>query len=517
MKRHALLRACTAGRLGTGVLTGALLAGLIALTPPAAAAPGASAAAATVPTWLVPLNFQDGESDARHSCTGIYLSPTRTLATPDCFTGMSKNDGVWEYDSAGKMTGGTAGFTRYRSHPQFNATTRQAGVSVFYDQNPPSAGRAVLAGPSDTYLYTAGSKATFYSWTGTDAQESVRVRHSEQVVVRAGSDCAALLGRSLPQGTICTSPAPDAAPVPAADQCFGDAGGALVAGGKLIAVSATSTSGCVQNGVRLYTAIPTYRAVVESWTRDVDIEYRDSGSIFGREPEDMIDTLTPEYAWANNVDNSGFMYLPFENFVTLGGDLNRNGYTDLLVRHNNGTLYRIPYDVSHNPGARVSLGTGWNRYNKLLAVRDLSGDGQPDVVGRDAYGYLWMHPGTGTGGLGVRKKIGVGWGQYNLIVGRSDLSGDGRADLLVRDAAGDLWLYRGNGAGGFLPRTKAGAGWKAFNAIVASGDSDHDGRQDIIGRTSAGAAYLYNVNNKGSFVAPKLLTASNWKKYVSLS
>ncbi|MEW2084607.1 VCBS repeat-containing protein [Streptomyces sp. NPDC005283] len=506
-------RRTAAGLLSTGALTGALLAGLTAAAPAAAAA----AAAPTVPSWLVPLNFQDGESDARHSCTGIYLSPTRTLATPDCFTGMSENDTAWDYDTAGKMTGGGAGSTRYRSHPQFNATTRQAGVSVFYDQNPSSAGRAVLAGPSDTYLYTAGSKATFYSWTGADAQESARVRHSEQVVVRRGADCAQLLGRSLPQGTICTSPAPGAVPAAAADQCFGDAGGALVASGKLIAVSATSTSGCVKDGVRLYTAVPTYRAVVESWTRDVDIEYRDSGSILGREPEDMIDSLTPEYAWANNIDNSGFMYLPFENFVTQAGDLNRNGYTELLVRHNDGTLYRIPYDGGHNPGARVSLGTGWNRYNKMLAVRDLSGDGQPDVVGRDASGNLWMHPATGSGGLGARKKIGVGWGQYNAIVGRSDLSGDGRADLLVRDKTGDLWLYRGNGGGGFLPRTKAGAGWKSFNAIVASGDCDHDGRQDIIGRTSAGAAYLYNVNNKGGFAAPKLLTASNWKKYVSLS
>ncbi|MFI1466743.1 FG-GAP repeat domain-containing protein [Streptomyces wuyuanensis] len=512
---------------GTAV-AGAMLAGPTATAPPAAAAQPATGATvpasaparstpadAVFPAWLVPLFFShEVHAGANHSCTGVHLSRTRTLAPPDCFTGMSDEDVAWAYDSAGRPTGGSPA-PAYRTHPQFDRTTRQAGVAVFYDANPSAAGRAVLAGPSDTHLYTAGAQAVFHSWNRPDGATSTRARHTEHVVVRRTADCAAALGQGIPAGIICTSPAPGGPPVEAGEQCTGDAGGALVSNGKLIAVSATSSDACVKNGLRLYTAVPTYRAVIEGWTRDVDHHDTHPGSVLGREANGKADVLTPAEA-TRPVDGHGFMNTSGDNFATQAGDLNRNGYTDFLVRSNSGTLYRIPLDAGHVLGARTSLGTGWNRYDRLLAVRDLSGDGQPDVVGRDASGYLWVHPGTGTGGLGARVKIGVGWGQFTAIAGRGDLSGDARPDLLARDGKGDLWLYPGNGRGGFLPRIKAGAGWNSFNAIVASGDFDKDERQDVIGRTSAGAVYLYNVNRTGGFTAPKLITAASWKGYAAL-
>lgn len=506
--------ASPAARTLTGTaLAGALLVGLTGGAQPAAAAEPA------VPSWLVPLHFSN-DNGTRRSCTGITLSATRTLVAPDCYTGRTDKDFSWEYDRATGMIEGGHNNPDYRTHPQFNAATRQAGIGVHHDSrvDPHKSGKPVLAGPGDTALYTAGARATFHSWAAPGAVDGQRVRHTEQVVVRRAADCAAALGvAALPPGVICSSTAPGT-PAPAPEeQCAGDSGGALVAGGRLVAVSATGANACVRNGIRLYTAVPTYRAVIEEWSRDVDAD-QGGGSVLGREPgEGLYDLLTTGPYTRNPVDSTGQFLERDYNLLLQAGDLNGNGYGDLLGRTPGGTLYRVPVTADIDTGTRVGLGTGFNRYNRLLAVRDLSGDGRPDVIGRDASGNLWMHPGTASGGLGARVKVGVGWGQFSMIVGRGDLSGDARPDLLARDARGDLWLYRGNGRGGFLPRTKAGAGWNSFNAVVASGDFDHDGRQDVIGRTPTGAAYLYNANGKGGFAASELITSKYWKGYTSLT
>ncbi|MEU4494961.1 FG-GAP-like repeat-containing protein [Streptomyces sp. NPDC023998] len=514
MRKPRQAQRAGARALVTTALAGALLAGTTGAAQPAAAAEPA------VPSWLVPIAMEDEADGAKRACTAIVLSTTRTLVAPDCFTGRSEKDFVWDYGSTGEIEGGT-NRPDYRTHPQFNAATRLAAIGVLNQSraNPGGYGRPVLAGPADTGLYAAGSIATFFSWAAVGDPKAKRVRHAEQAVVRTSADCATALGvTGLPKGTICTGPPPGTVPPNAQEQCFGDSGGALVAGGKLIAVSATGSAACVKNGIRLYTTVPTYRALIEGWTRDVDLDHETTGSILAREPgEGIIDHLTFGPITSDPVDSTGQLFEPSANLVLQAGDLDRNGYADLLVRTTGGTLQRVPIREDTSPGKRANLGTGWNRYNKLLVVRDLTGDGQPDLLGREPSGYLWLYRGNGTGGFGSRVLIGSGWGQYNAIAGRGDLSGDAVPDLLVRDAVGDMWLYRGNGRGGFLSRTKAATGWKGFNAIVGSGDFDHDGRQDVIGRTAAGAGYLYNINGKGNFVSGKLLTSNRYKGYVALS
>ncbi|MGW7367651.1 FG-GAP-like repeat-containing protein [Streptomyces sp. NPDC054841] len=512
--RHAAV-----GLLTATALAGGLLAGVTGTAQAAAVATPRAAAPAT-PSWLIPLSFA-GNGTTR-ACTGIVLSATRTLAAPDCFTGRSDTDFAYDYNLAtGQIESGT-NRPDYRTHPQFDATTRQAGVGVLIDSHvdPSRYGKPVLAGSADTVLYAAGKPATFYSWAAPAGASEQRVKHTEQVVVRRGADCAAALGlgSSLPPGMICTSAAPGTPTPDPKEQCTGDSGGALVAGGKLVAFSATGAAACVRDGFRLYTAVPTYRPVIEGWTRDVDLDHWTTGSVLGREPGPGIFDLLQSGPYTKDpVNGTGQLFEDEYNLLLQAGDFNRNGYADLLGRTPGGTLYRIPVGENLEPGTRVSLGTGWSRYNRLFAVRDLSGDGQPDVVGRDASGYLWMHPGTGSGGVGARVKIGVGWGQFTVITGRGDLSGDARPDLLARDGKGDLWLYPGNGRGGFLPRIKAGAGWNSFNTVVASGDFDRDGRQDVIARTSWGAAYLYNANHAGSFFGAKQITDKYWKRYTYLS
>lgn len=496
---------------------GALLAGITGGAQPAQAA-------TSVPSWLIPMYFSHDVGNGTHrACTGIALSRTRTLATPDCFTGRGDSDTAWDYTLRTGMLEGGFGGPRYESHPQYATTTRRADLSVFLDQNPASYGKPVLASSADTALYKAGAKAVFYSWAGIDANDAPRVKHSEQTVVKSAADCAALLGTSLPAGTLCTAPAPGSAPVADDDQCFGDAGGALVAGGKLIGVSATRSTGCVAGGVRLYSKVSSYRSLITGWTRDVDLEYRDSGSVIAREPRDLADVCGTDQAgklMGCAVDGSGSLMLNGLNFVTQAGDLNGDGYGDLIARTTAGTLYRVPGDEFFNTDPqhrRTKIGTGWQKYTRIVAARDVSGDGLPDILAQDGSGTLWLYRTTSAGKLTARTKISTGWQKYTALAGRGDLSGDGRPDLLARDRSGVLWLLRGNGKGGFATRTRIGGGWGQYNAIVASGDMDHNGHQDILTRTPAGAVYLYNANDKGGFSARKQLAKTAWKKYARIS
>jgi len=508
-------------KLAVTVAAATLFSGVTALTGGAQTAQ----AATTVPSWLIPMAFSDSATGAQRSCTGIVLSRTRTLATPDCFTGRSSDDDMaWDFTSSGTSEGGSSG-PRYRSHPLYDSATRSADLSVFNDQTASSHGRAPLVAPGDNTLYKAGSTAVFYSWTGATADDETRVKHSEKVELLSAANCAALLGTALPSGTLCTRPAAGAAVVDAADQCFGDAGGALVAGGKLLAVSATKTTGCVKNGVRLYTKVSSYRSLIREWTRDVDEEYRDSGSVVAVEATDppFVDVCGTNQRGTKlqycAADNSGSFDLYGYNFVTQLGDFDGNSYGDLLLRTTGGTLYRVPvtqfFDIQWSK--KVKLSTGWSKYNRIIAARDISGDGYLDILARDTSGVLWRYDGTSAGKLAARKKISGGWGRYNVITGRGDLSGDGRSDLVARDGSGVLWLYRGNGKGGFAGRTRIGGGWNQYNAIVATGDIDHNGSQDILARTPAGVVYGYNADNSGHFKARKKLATSGWKKYRSLS
>ncbi|WP_455353136.1 FG-GAP-like repeat-containing protein [Streptomyces sp. SYSU K217416] len=506
------------GRLATATaVAGAVLAGLTGGAAPA------QAVDATVPAWLVPLSFSD---DGRHrACTGIVLSASRALAAPDCFTGRSGEDTAWEYTLAtGALNSGVGG-PRYRVHPRYDYATGAAGIAVTqHGMNTPASARPSLASAGDASLYAPGVPATFYSWTGATA-DSERARHAERAVVRSAADCAALLGRTLPAGMLCTSPAAGTAPAPADERCVGDAGGALVAGGKLIAISATRVNGCAAEGVRLYTNLRTYRPQVIEGARDVEVSstWGQSGTVIAREGNGLVDVCGTDVDGRRDcgADSIGLFndWNNEFNYLSQLGDSSGDGQGDLLGRAKDGRLHRFVQPENEgrlDRAAKVQLGSGWNIYNRIVPARDISGDGYPDILARDGSGVLWLYRGTADGKLAARTKSGTGWGSFTALTGRGDLSGDGRSDLIARDAAGVLWLYRGNGKGGFAPRTKVSSGWNAFNVIVASGDMDADGRQDFVARTPAGAAYLYNADNKGGFPTRKQLATTQWKGYVSI-
>ncbi|MZE52846.1 hypothetical protein GTY86_16455 [Streptomyces sp. SID5770] len=187
------------------------------------------------------------------------------------------------------------------------------------------------------------------------------------------------------------------------------------------------------------------------------------------------------------------------------GDLDRDGYADVLSRNMLGQLWTTPsYESSHRP----LLVGGWEGMTKLARHGDYDGDGDEDVFARDKAGVLWFHPGNGKGYFKPRVKIGGGWNSMKELKAVADITGDGRRDLVARDTAGVLWTYPGNGKGWFGARTKVGGGWNAMTRLVAPGDMNGDGRSDLVARDNARGLWLYPGNGKGAFGARTKLSYS---------
>jgi len=478
--------------------------------------------APTVPAWLVPLASSNENQTEWRECTGVRIAPTRILGTADCYLGHGSGDYNYTY-SAGQLAGGGNEPT-YLLDERYNSGTRQDDLSVTGGGYGSSHSVAPLAGASDSALYRTGTAATFYSWSGLGWDEALRTPHSESTVLDSASSCAALLGHALPTDSICTSPAPGSLSS-AQDHCIGDAGGALVAGGKVIATAATSATGCSASGVRVYTAVAPKAALIVGWGRDLGI-YEDGvsfGGIVARSSNGVIYAFCDSAmknclsgGVGNLVDDSGEY-----NKVIPAGAMDGAGVTDLLARTTSGALYRfwgLGYGSSDLDGKdKTWLGNGWNSYRTILAPGDLTGDGIGDVIAVDGSGVMWLYPGTANGGLGKRIRISGGWNVYNQITG-GDVTGDGIADLVVRDAQNRLWTYVGNGKGGFAThRVYAGAGWGGLNSLVIGGDLTQQGQEQLIGRNSAGICFLYTSNGAGGFTYNGSVGGNSWVRTAALT
>ncbi|MFD8072303.1 FG-GAP repeat domain-containing protein, partial [Streptomyces sp. NPDC059718] len=126
------------------------------------------------------------------------------------------------------------------------------------------------------------------------------------------------------------------------------------------------------------------------------------------------------------------------NVLTSAGDLSGDGRADLIARQASTSdvwLYKATSDGKL--AARVKLASHWTGYKKIVGAGDLNGDGFGDLLVQDKANVLWRYDGDGKGHLKPRVKLASNWGaSYNALVGVGDITGDGKADLIARDTAG---------------------------------------------------------------------------------
>ncbi|MGW5678599.1 FG-GAP repeat domain-containing protein [Streptomyces sp. NPDC003860] len=188
--------------------------------------------------------------------------------------------------------------------------------------------------------------------------------------------------------------------------------------------------------------------------------------------------------------------VPDVNVLKQVGDLDDDGYIDLLYRTTDGYIFT---DALHPDNAEW-FSSGWGGFKNLNVPGDVTGDGKADLVANDTAGNFYMWRGNGNGTFGARNLIGSGWGKYTTI-GRGDYSGDKKPDLLARDGVGNLWMYKGTGRSElpFKSRVLVGSGWN-FTAYVSTGDMTGDSISDFLVRDSKGTLYVYP--GRGSETVP---------------
>ncbi|MFG2890460.1 FG-GAP-like repeat-containing protein [Streptomyces sp. NPDC048248] len=155
------------------------------------------------------------------------------------------------------------------------------------------------------------------------------------------------------------------------------------------------------------------------------------------------------------------------NVLTAPGDLTGDGRTDLLARKaSTGDLYLFANNGNGTLASGRKIRSAWTSYSHIVGVGDLNGDGFGDVLARSKTGTLYRYDGTGSGTLRDRVTVFSDWGlSYNAIVGVGDLTSDGRNDLVVRDTAGNLYRNDGKGNGSFTSRTRIATGWQGYKGV----------------------------------------------------
>ncbi|GAA4199287.1 FG-GAP-like repeat-containing protein [Actinocatenispora rupis] len=199
------------------------------------------------------------------------------------------------------------------------------------------------------------------------------------------------------------------------------------------------------------------------------------------------------------------------------GDINDDGYGDLLARTGDGVLYAYlgTGEGGFRSAKKVRLGGGYNAYSALLSVGDVDRDGYDDLVERDSSGTVWFKGGTGKTALKARVQIATGWNTYTRLAAVGDVNGDGRGDLIAVDHNNVVWRYYGAAGGTFPHRTKIATGWNSYNRIVGVGDLNGDGRNDLIARDSAGTIWRYDGTSAATF-PHRVKIATGWNRYAGL-
>ncbi|MFF3855716.1 FG-GAP-like repeat-containing protein [Micromonospora sp. NPDC002575] len=216
----------------------------------------------------------------------------------------------------------------------------------------------------------------------------------------------------------------------------------------------------------------------------------------------------------------------------VNADATGDGFTDLILVKPDGTMFLYPNNIVRDDGVPYSsasarqIGSGWDNVDRIVGA-DVTGDGFTDLVARRTDGTLWLYPNNIVRDNGVpyssasARQIGSGWSGFDTLVG-ADVTGDGFTDLVARKPDGTLWLYannivRDNGVP-YSASKQIGSGWSGFDTLVGA-DVTGDGFTDLVARTTDGTLLLYANNivrdNGVPYSASKQI-GSGWSGFNSI-
>ncbi|MGW2592702.1 FG-GAP repeat domain-containing protein [Streptomyces sp. NPDC001515] len=170
------------------------------------------------------------------------------------------------------------------------------------------------------------------------------------------------------------------------------------------------------------------------------------------------------------------------------------------------TLGTGPSDFVYAPGTNP----GTPHYHKHDLEGDLNGDGYADLLATDTDAKLLFYAGDGSGKVASAKNAGTGGWRDSLVAHGGDYRGsnsktaspDGYEDTIARLSDGKLYLYSGDGMGSPLyryrnelthPNVDSGTDWTRTLQIVTNGDIDQNIAVDADGTRHAGGGDLITV------------------------
>ncbi|MBK9370244.1 MAG: VCBS repeat-containing protein [Deltaproteobacteria bacterium] len=209
--------------------------------------------------------------------------------------------------------------------------------------------------------------------------------------------------------------------------------------------------------------------------------------------------------------------------VTMGGDVNKDGYVDLLVGARFGVgLYGTAYSY-HGSSSGISttasrsyLSTGYyGKFGEALDNRgDVNNDGYDDAVISEFYNeIIFVYHGSSSG-LPASPNTTLYSGSYGAgrnVAWAGDINNDSYDDLVVA-SEDDVIVYKGSSSGLNTTGVKTHLGTSGFTASGA-GDVNNDGYADYIyGDSGANRAYV--VLGNSSFTGSSTTLSASGASYL---
>jgi flagellin-like hook-associated protein FlgL len=217
----------------------------------------------------------------------------------------------------------------------------------------------------------------------------------------------------------------------------------------------------------------------------------------------------------STISTAGLFGSPYANQLA-GGDLNRDGYVDILSKTSNGNLAVILSNGDGTFKTATDSVTAYTYSNRRIGIADINGDGNLDFTGLTGAGNFGVRLGNGDGTF----KADVSYVITPAVTGNGvtlgDFNGDGKVDVVVGDPTNTkLAIALGNGDGSF----KAAVSYTATSTSIrdtAAGDVNGDGRLDIIATGNLSVSEVWIGNGDGSFALGVTFTNSIAQRSPSL-